>query len=104
MIVAIDFDNTFTLDPETWINFMYDLWSEDHTAYIVTSRREDDPISGYYTQRLIDMGVEIIYCDYKAKRKVCESLGIKVDVWVDDRPKYVEFDYPEHEAEVWRNK
>jgi hypothetical protein len=35
-------------------------------------------------------GIPIVYCEYRAKRKVCEEQGIKIDIWIDDDPKYIE--------------
>ena len=84
MNISLDWDNTFTADTKRWQKFI-DLFSVDHEIYIVTSRSPDVPI-----EFIPDGLAGIIYCSYRAKRKVTEEQGIKIDVWIDDAPFYIE--------------
>lgn len=84
MKIALDWDNTFTKDTDLWQSFVLQSNARDHKVWIVTSRGKDTPIE------FIPEGVQtVIYCEYRAKEKVTNERGIKIDVWIDDDPRYI---------------
>lgn len=88
MRIALDFDQTYTLDPEVWDNVIAGFHLFNHEVMIVTVRHpywDAHP----FLDVLQDAGVRVIYTDGKAKKKYCEELGINIDVWIDDRPQTI---------------
>jgi len=82
MIIALDYDNTFTADKIMWLAFADIAQSRGHEIKIVTARSEQyDQI---HDPALI--GFEIIYCDGIAKKDVVNSLGHIISIWIDDQP------------------
>ena len=94
MIISLDYDDTFTKDVYLWQDFIDAAHAHGHTIYVITSRDKDTPVE--YEDWFLDLyNIEVIYCAFKAKRKVAEELGIKVDVWIDDNPYRIDVGYVE---------
>lgn len=83
MLIALDHDGTYTLDPPFWTAFVDQARKSGHRVVCLTAR---------HTTEAMNMPCEVIYCGRKAKRTHAESLGLNVDVWIDDRPQYVLYD------------
>ena len=76
MLIALDYDKTYTADPALWDSFVGLAQSRGHTVKIVTMRRPDEAI---------DTGVvDVVYTSRKAKSSV-----IRADIWIDDSPHWV---------------
>lgn len=88
MIFALDYDNTFSRNPRFWETFIEEAFGYGYSVYIVTSRGEDTPIE-HHDYLKDEHKVHTIYCNYRAKKLVTEQLGIKIDIWIDDNPKYI---------------
>ena len=79
MIIALDYDGTYTAHPPLWKAFVYIAKALGIEVLIVTKRYDHEPIEDrppamiYYTGR-------------KAKRAFMESQGIRVNIWIDDDP------------------
>ncbi len=82
MKIALDFDNTFTRDPELWIHFANMARVRGHEVAIVTSRSPDFPTGVDPTW------LQTIYCSFTAKRK-----HYAADVWIDDDPPHIDKDH-----------
>jgi hypothetical protein len=82
MRIALDYDGTYTADPELWDLFIKQAVVRGHTVAVVTCRRntdgnrEDCRVPGRVT----------IFTDLSSKQWFSESIGMKVDVWIDDDP------------------
>lgn len=87
MKIAIDYDFTFTLDPEFWMWFIIDAIDSGHDPKIVTSRSPTlDNIDDIF-ENICD----VIYCDGVAKRFVCHHFeNWDPDIWIDDKPSAVD--------------
>jgi hypothetical protein len=84
MIIALDWDNTFTRDQDGWQDFILGMKARGHKIWIVTARGEDTPIE------MTPEGLSgIVYCNYRAKMRVTELMGLKIDVWIDDDPEMI---------------
>ncbi len=89
MNIALDFDDTFTLNPEFWGFVLQLCKSKDVNCHIVTLRNDtpqDRMTIEVALESVIDFQVPIVFCGFKFKRQVVESLGIQIDVWIDDLP------------------
>ena len=100
MKIALDYDGTFTLDPEFWSGFIGLAKLIGADVRIVTHRHEElDKIT-------LDHEVPIIYTDGVAKKWYCEHRGDywTPDIWIDDKPKGIYENGPLSQEEVieWR--
>lgn len=76
MIIALDYDNTYTADPGLWGDFIYSAKSRGHTVKIVTMRHPSEPVP--------DMRIDVVYTSRMAKSKV-----VSADIWIDDSPHWI---------------
>lgn len=76
MLIALDYDKTYTADPALWNDFVQSAQDRGHTVKIVTMRRPDEAIIG--------SPVEVVYTSRKAKAAV-----VSADIWIDDSPHWV---------------
>jgi len=84
--IAIDFDDTYTLDRPMWDRFIADAQSNGHRVICVTARR-DTPENRDVIQI---PNVTTFFTSLSSKRWYVETKwNIKVDVWIDDRPEVV---------------
>jgi hypothetical protein len=83
MIIALDYDGTFTADPELWQHFIRDATERGHKVVCVTMRYPDEPIGD------MDGVSEIIYTSREAKGPFMAALGRLMDVWIDDKPHWI---------------
>lgn len=86
MKIALDYDETYTRDPEFWDQFI-DLASDfGHDVTCVTMRRPQNKIEG--------LQIDVIYTSFKGKILYTQSLGIQFDIWIDDNPIWLLNDVP----------
>ena len=77
--IALDFDGTYTADPELWNRFI-EMCRDKHDVWIVTMRYSNEPIG---------INHPVIYTSRKAKKVYCEEKGIHFDIWIDDTPEWL---------------
>ena len=100
MKIALDYDGTYTLDPEMWDMIIEGLVWKKHDIRIVTHRHE--------TLDCIDhlFDIPIIYTDGVAKKWWCEHREPYwvPDIWIDDKPKGILENGPLTQDEIleWR--
>ncbi len=83
MILALDYDNTFTADPILWESFISKAKERGHSIAFVTSRGHTN-IPGYNDDIFADakrLAIEVVFCFGEPK-----SSKFKADVWIDDTP------------------
>jgi hypothetical protein len=83
-VVAIDFDETISDNPGTWLQIMKAMELGGYVVYVVTWR--SPTTAPEELQFLVDKGYRIFYTSFKAKKPFMEALGIKVSIWCDDNP------------------
>jgi hypothetical protein len=76
MLIALDYDKTYTADPALWDDFVQSAQDRGHTVKIVTMRTPQEAID--------NVPVEIVYTSRKAKSTV-----VSADIWIDDSPHWV---------------
>jgi hypothetical protein len=83
MIIALDYDDTYTEDPEGWDAVVNLLEGRGHKFICVTMRYESEPI-------VIGVDCMIYYTGRRAKITWLIENGVPLpDVWIDDRPNFV---------------
>lgn len=88
MNIALDYDDTFTADPDLWADFVNSAKGRGHKIYCVTARRNTPEniaeITGQFIEYMID--IPIIFANLKSKLKTVEDRNIHIDIWIDDAP------------------
>jgi hypothetical protein len=83
MLIALDYDGTYTADPGLWDHFIDVARSRNHEVHIVTMRADSEPIRiGRHVDR-------VHYTDRKAKRQFMDAKGLSVQIWIDDMPDFI---------------
>ena len=76
MLIALDYDKTYTADPDLWNDFIVIAQKRGHVVKIVTMRRPDEQIIG--------VPIPVVYTSRKAKAAL-----VNADVWIDDSPSWI---------------
>lgn len=90
LTIAIDFDNTWSADPEGWRAVFHLLTSRGHAVIMATGRRgwsEDMGRAG------LPSNMPIVYCGSELKEKATRAAGYEVDIWIDDMPGMIQHCY-----------
>lgn len=87
MIIAIDFDKTFTEDPQLWLSFIHNASLRGHEIICATSRKE---YSNDMNRHGWPIQYPIVYCWGQFKEHACAKAGYKVDIWIDDIPGMIQ--------------
>jgi len=82
MLVALDYDGTYTLDPRFWDQFIRHAQDHGHVVVCVTMRYPSEPIE-------MPCQLEVIYTSRVAKAAFMANIGRKVDIWIDDSPHWI---------------
>ncbi len=80
MLIALDYDGTYTADPALWLSFAESARHRGHRVVVITMRRPDEPI---------DVPFDVVYTSRRAKAPHAAEIGLKPDVWIDDRPAWI---------------
>lgn len=83
MLIALDYDGTYTADPAFWDQVIELGKSKGHSFVCVTGRRE--PPGSH--ERKIPMPIVCAGSEYK--RRAAMDAGHAVDVWIDDMPEMI---------------
>lgn len=86
MIIAVDYDNTYSADPETFDQVIKVFQAAGHTVICVTARPET---MGQSVLNSIGKLVPVVFAGVDWKREAAERRGYKVNVWIDDMPEMV---------------
>lgn len=83
MLIALDFDGTYTADPALWDSFITAARLRGHEVHLVTMRGQREPV------RLGANVDRVHYTDRRAKRPYMQARGLTVQVWIDDMPDFI---------------
>lgn len=89
MKIALDWDDTFTRDPEFWARFIRNARIKGHEVFIVTFRDPEHDADINYTLDELDISVRQFYTGGVQKRKYMAKIGVFPDVWIDDSPEFI---------------
>jgi hypothetical protein len=89
LLIALDYDNTFTADPDMWSHFVRMSKSFGHECIVVTARRSTEENSEDINAMLDFHNCQmlVIFTDLGSKLRAVENRGINVNIWIDDDPK-----------------
>lgn len=87
MNIALDYDGTYTNDPELWDKLIEQARARGHKVYCVTMRYPTESNEVYAS--LAGKVDDIILTCRMAKLNYLAVKGITIDVWIDDRPDFV---------------
>jgi hypothetical protein len=89
MLIAIDFDDTLTEDPELFRVFISLAKKHGHSVVCVTARRDTAENREWIDSWMKDHGIDIYvhYTSLGSKVDHMERIGLKVDIWIDDDPR-----------------
>jgi hypothetical protein len=87
MIIAIDYDNTYSADPETFNKVITIFKEAGHTVICVTGR--DGGLMGDPVRASIGKLVPIVFAGSAWKEDAAEEKGYIVNVWIDDMPEMI---------------
>ena len=89
LTIAIDYDNTFNADEVLWASFIRIAIERGHFPCIVTARMKtqsnQDEIGNSLRQHGSD--VPVLFTEQASKLLAVHSMGMQVDIWIDDNPK-----------------
>ena len=86
MLIALDYDGTYTADRPLWDGFARAAGARGHEVVIVTARREG-------AGALVDAAsLRVYYTNHHPARKYLrDHHGIVPEVWIDDAPETVAY-------------
>lgn len=88
MIIAIDYDGTFSADVEGWTEVIKLMQARGHKIVCVTGRTDEGEF-GKPVHRDINGLIPIVFAGNVWKNVAAEKAGWKVNVWIDDNPSYI---------------
>ena len=87
IVIAMDYDETYTTDPELWQSLIEAATSRGHIVYIVTARHRHE-LTG-----MADTGCPVFATGRCAKEAFMLGEGVEVDIWIDDDPAHILADH-----------
>lgn len=87
--IAIDYDDTLSLNILMWEKIIELFKSFGFNIYVVTYR-DSSQFGDIYKFNSIK---DYIYTSGKAKKTYCKDMGIEIDIWIDDCPESIIYDY-----------
>ncbi len=89
LTIAIDFDDTFSADPDLWREFVSIATGRrfGHKCILVTNRTED---MGNDVRAEVGDLMPIVFAGVFSKRSMAARAGYAVDIWIDDTPEWID--------------
>jgi hypothetical protein len=81
---GLDWDGTFTEDPDLWRVFVSIAKQRGHMVTIVTARTGDK--SDDVRAEAKSLGIDAIFTSGQPKIEAADKAGLLVNVWIDDMP------------------
>lgn len=88
MIIALDYDDTYTVDPEFWKTVIDAAISRNHTIICVTAR-DKNPENEIELKNNLPNYIDIYFTNFYPKNDFMRCHNIAVDVWIDDSPGWI---------------
>lgn len=90
LVIALDYHNTYSADPKFWDTFIYMCWMRKIDVYCVThhtGEKQNDKLLDSIG-KILDKD-HIIFTMGKAKEDYCKSIGLDIDIWIDNNPIHI---------------
>lgn len=88
LTIAIDFDDTFTADPELWSHVIAEMQRRGHRVICVSGCR-NTLANRTLRKSALPSGVDLFVSYDCPKRWFMKQHRIDVDIWIDDRPESI---------------
>lgn len=85
---SLDYDGTFTADPELWLEFVKRAHERGHKVVVVTMRHLHETEDNSFDPRLKAL-VTVFPTGRKAKKAHMRKQGVHIDIWIDDNPDWL---------------
>lgn len=95
-IVAVDYDDTISHHDSAWLKILKAFELTGYRVIIVTYRKPD--CCPEDLDFLVKAGYKVYFTGQVSKRQFMLARGIKVDIWVDDTPESIIFDYSPYQG------
>lgn len=89
MTIAIDYDDTYTVDPDFWNDVIMLAQRRGHEVVVVTARPNTDDTRSELRGVFDIMEVSCHCSGDEPKADYARRNGLAVDVWVDDSPGWI---------------
>jgi hypothetical protein len=90
LTVALDYHNTYSADPAFWDTFIYMCWMRKWEVYCIThhtGEKQNDKLLDSIG-KVLDKD-HIIFTMGKAKQDYVDSIGLEIDIWIDNNPVHI---------------
>lgn len=92
MLISLDYDDTYTEDPDLWLTFVKHAQARNHTVILCTMRY---PEEGHdIDPRLLAIIDQVVYTRRQQKKQYLRNIGLSPHVWIDDSPHFITDAYP----------
>lgn len=85
---SLDYDGTYTADPELWLDFIKLAHERGHKVVCVTMRHLHETEDGSFDPRLKGL-VTVFPTGREAKKPHMRKKGQQIDIWIDDVPEWI---------------
>lgn len=92
MLFGVDYDNTFSADPDGFRLVVNILRSRGHDFVLVTGRSDEGKYGEEIRTAIGDL-MPIVFAGGMWKRTAARTAGYNIDVWIDDNPEYIDKQY-----------
>jgi hydroxymethylpyrimidine pyrophosphatase-like HAD family hydrolase len=82
VLIGLDYDGTYSRDPKTFDKIITLFTNAGHKVICITMRRWPE-------EQIIIPNIDVVYTDRRAKLLYAEENGIKIDIWIDDKPRWL---------------
>lgn len=89
MLIALDYDDTYTRDPLAWLTVVAFMKSKGHEFICCTMRTPGEAHNIHPPLREL---MPVHCTSRKAKAEYLSGLGIRPDIWIDDNPRWLYVD------------
>ena len=86
MLIALDYDGTYTADPVLWLDFVKRAQSRGHAVICVTMRYDHETLDMCLKLQSL---VDVIFSSRQAKLPFLNARGVFPDIWIDDSPNWL---------------
>ena len=87
MNIALDYDRTFTEDPEGWLEFANIMRARGHQIVGVTMRFPYETAG--MVREYMTACDKIFFTSRTAKKDYMKKVGVHIYVWIDDMPEWI---------------
>lgn len=97
-VVAVDYDDTISHNDTAWLSVLLALENIGYQVIIVTYRKPN--CCPEDLDFLVKKGYKVYFTSQVGKREWLKDVhNIEVDIWIDDTPESILFDYNVYQGE-----